>query len=375
MSRFSRTDISPLSRWWWQIDRWILSAVFSLAVIGIILVIAASPAVAERIGTESWHFVKKQTVFLILSMLIITGVSMLPPAQISILSVFGFIGGILILLLLPFIGETIKGATRWISILGISLQPSEFLKPFFIIVTAWILSRKFPNVRSGAVSFLLFLTFASLLVIQPDLGTTVLISVIWGIQLFISGAGIIWIIMLSLLGCLGAVFAYFTFPHFKYRIDSFFNPETVENYQLKKSLDAFSNGKFFGKGMGEGTVKSSIPDAHTDFIFAVAGEEFGIILCLIILALFTLIVLRSFYRIKDENSKFIVIGTVGLASQLGLQAYINMSVTLNIMPTKGMTLPFVSYGGSSLLALSFTVGILLAFTKKKYGFAAEHNDD
>ena len=209
---------------------------------------------------------------------------------------------------------------------------------------------------------------AVLLIIQPDLGTTILVSAIWGTQLFISGANIVWLSMLGGIGISGLFFAYQTFPHFQHRIQAFLNPETTENYQLEKSLDAFANGGFFGKGMGEGSVKYHIPDAHTDFIFAVAGEEFGVIVCLFILCMFAFVVIRSCLRVKNENDKFIVIGVVGLAAQLGLQSFINMSVTLNIVPTKGMTLPFVSYGGSSLLALSFTVGMLLVLTKKRYGF-------
>ena len=368
MTLFSRTDTSILSRWWWQIDRWTLFAILLLALLGMMLVIAASPAVANKINQDTWFFVKRQSVFLILSIIFIFITSLLSPTQVSIIAILGFIGGILILSSLPFLGITIKGATRWISIFGISMQASEFVKPFFIITTAWVLSRRFANIKSGLVSFGLFALFAGLLIIQPDLGTTILISAIWSVQLFISGASIIWLLILGGIGISGLFLAYATFPHFKYRIESFFNPETTENYQLEKSLDAFSNGGFFGKGMGEGTVKTHIPDAHTDFIFAVAGEEFGVLLCLLILGLFSFIVLRSFLRVKDENNKFVVIGVVGLAAQLGLQSFINMSVTLNILPTKGMTLPFVSYGGSSLLALSFTVGMLLALTKKQYGF-------
>lgn len=365
-----RTDTSLFGRWWWTVDRLSLSAVVILILIGAVLVIAGSPAVAHKIGVETYYFVKRQAVFLGLSAVTIVGLSLLDTASIRRIGAAGFLGSFMLLMLVPVLGSEIKGSVRWINLGGITLQPSEFIKPCFALLNAWLLARRvvepgFPGIK---LSVGLYAIVAAFLVCQPDIGMTVTLTGIWIAQLFLAGMPYVLIFLLGGMGIAAGVGAYFALPHVASRINRFLDPEAGENYQVERALEAFASGGLFGRGPGEGIVKRSIPDSHTDFIFAVAGEEFGMLFCFFILLLFTLIVLRSLKRVSHDPDLYVMIAAGGLVTQFGLQAVINMGVALHLLPTKGMTLPFLSYGGSSMLAFGLGVGALLALTRKRYGY-------
>ena len=369
MTVFARSDTSVLGRWWWTVDRWTLTAVGALIVFGIIMALAASPAVAERIGLDYFYFARRQLIYLPIALALMMGASLLSPTGVfraaSItLAIFT------VLVIATFVmGTEIKGARRWISLGPVSLQPSEFLKPAFAVVAAWL----FASARTGAlqhgnlISIGAFGILAGLLLLQPDVGMAVVISAVWSCQFFLAGLPLYWAALLVLGGAGALVAAYFTLSHVASRIDRFLDPSSGDSYQVDRSLEAFMNGGLFGRGPGEGTVKEVLPDAHSDFVFAVAGEEFGLFVCLIIVALFAFVVLRGFTRALQETDLFVLLATSGLVVQFGLQAVINMGSTLRLMPTKGMTLPFVSYGGSSLIAMGLCVGFLLALTRRRVG--------
>ncbi len=366
---FGRTDTSVIGRWWWTVDRWTIGALFLLVGIGILLTMAASPAVADRIGADSFHFIRRQFIFLAPALVMMIGVSLLTPKQVRRLGVVGYAGCAILLIAVLFLGPEVKGATRWINIAGISIQPSEFTKPCFAIISAWMFaeSRLNPGFPGKAIACGLFALTAALLLKQPDVGQTMIISAIWGGQFFLAGLPMVLVLGLVVLAVIGGVGAYFTFGHVQARVDKFLDPSGGDAYQVMTALNAFKNGGIFGRGPGEGRVKLVLPDAHTDFILAVAGEEFGVALCLVVVALFAFIVLRGLSRLMKEENLFVVLASAGLLIQFGLQAIINMASTLRLMPTKGMTLPFISYGGSSMIALALGMGMVLALTRTRYG--------
>lgn len=374
--RLNRTNTTTVGRWWWTVDRYTLVALVVLVGIGAILVTAASPAVAERIGLDRFYFVKRQILFLVLSCAVMFGISLLNEVQVRRLAVVGFIGSLFLMLILPFVGYEVKGATRWVYIAGLSVQPSEFMKPCMAVVMAWIFSEglKTPGFPGYRVAIGMYAFCVLLLLIQPDVGMAVTISVVWGIQFFLAGLPVIFVVILMVLGVAGAFAAYHIFSHVQARIDRFLDPASGDNYQVAKSLEAFQNGGILGQGPGEGRVKLHLPDSHTDFVFAVAGEEFGMILCLMIIALFAFIVLRGFWRVWNGRDLFIMLAVVGLLSQFGIQAVINMGVAVNMLPAKGMTLPFLSYGGSSLMAIALGMGMVLALTRLRYGYRNESHE-
>jgi cell division protein FtsW len=291
------------------------------------------------------------------------------------IAIVGYIIALILLALTLFMGYETKGASRWIRLPGFSLQPSEFIKPTFAVVAAWLFDgqikdKDFPG---NIISTILYMITVSLLILQPDIGMTIVVTLIWGFQLFLSGLSLTLIFGLGIAFVLMAAVAYFSFDHVHDRVQQFLSSDGELSFQVRKSLEAFENGSIFGKGPGEGVVKLHIPDAHTDFIFAVAGEEFGIILCLIIVALFATIVIHSLFVSMKENNMFILLAAGAISASFGLQAIINIASTIHLMPTKGMTLPFISYGGSSLLATAFGMGMLLAITRKNVN--AEDKDD
>ncbi len=371
MSTLTRTDTSVVSRWWWTVDRWMLIAIIAIAAFGAVLTLAASPAVAERIGVDPYYFVRRQFVFLPVAMIVMFGVSLMTPRGVKrlavILAVAAFIGMLATLL----IGEEIKGASRWLSLAGFSLQPSEFAKPAFAVIAAWMFSehREDDRFPGAIIATGLFLVVAALLLLQPDVGMTAVVAAIWGVEFFLAGLPLVMVVALAVTFGGGVVAAYFTFSHVQLRIDRFLDPSSGEGYQVNRALEAFRNGGLFGRGPGEGRVKEVLPDAHADFIFAVAGEEFGLIVCLIILGLFAFIVLRGFSRVLREDNLFVLLAAAGLTAQFGLQVIINIASTINLIPPKGMTLPFISYGGSSTLALALGMGMLLALTRERPGGA------
>ncbi|MBL6941443.1 MAG: cell division protein FtsW [Rhodospirillales bacterium] len=374
MSTLARTDKSLFGRWWWTVDRWMLAAIIAIAAIGALLTLAASPAVAERIGLDTYHFVRRQFVFLPVSMIIMVVVSLMTPRGIRRVAVGCAILAIIGMLATLIAGSEIKGATRWIHTAGFSVQPSEFLKPAFAVIAAWLFaeSNLNSNFPGNKLATGLFIVIAILLLMQPDVGMTAVVAAIWGVEFFLAGLPLVLVVMMAVLFMGGIVGAYFSFSHVQGRIDRFLDPDAGEGYQVMRALEAFRNGGLFGRGPGEGRVKEVLPDAHADFIFAVAGEEFGLIACLVLLALFAFVVLRGFSRVLREDNLFCLLAVAGLLVQFGLQVIINIASNLNMIPPKGMTLPFVSYGGSSTLALAVGMGMMLALTRERPGMGTSH---
>jgi cell division protein FtsW len=370
MITFDRTDHSVFGRWWWTVDRWQLGALAILMLVGTVLITAASPPVAERIGIDdTFYFVERHMMMLAPTIVIMIGVSLLAPRDVRRLALAVFLIATVMVALTLVIGVEIKGARRWIHIPGQQIQPSEFVKPAFAVVAGWLFAkaRTQPGFPGRLISIALYGLTVSLLLMQPDLGMTFVVSAVWFTQFFLAGLNVFLVAMLGIAGVAGLVGAYFVFPHVASRIDRFLDPASGDTYQVSRSLEAFANGGLLGTGPGQGTVKFSLPDSHADFIFAVAGEELGLVFCLLIIALFLFIVLRGFARIFNETSQFVMLSAAGLLMQFALQAAINMGSSLHLMPTKGMTLPFISYGGSSLLALGFGMGMVLSLTRKRYG--------
>jgi cell division protein FtsW len=365
----ARSDRSVLGRWWWTVDRWTLGGIAVLLTLGVFLIQAASPAGATHLGQGSFYFVERHLVQLLIGTMLLIGLSLLNPAQIRFAALILFIVALAMVVATFYIGIEVKGARRWLHLPGFSVQPSEFLKPAFIILCARLFSRKVevPQFPGTIYAAALYALVAAALLCQPDVGMTILVSLVFMAQLLLSGGSLMIIGILALLGVGGIGMAYLLIPHVASRIDRFLKPDSGDTYQIQRSLEAFRSGGWFGVGPGEGQVKMGLPDAHTDFIFPVAGEEFGLIACLIIVALFAFIVLRGFWRLGKETNFFVFLAVSGLLVEFGLQAIINMGSALHMLPTKGMTLPFISYGGSSLLALSISAGMLLGLTRKHSG--------
>ena len=365
--RIAQSDDSVLGRWWETVDRWTLFAVATLIGFGYIMMLAASPAVAERIHVSRDSFIVKQVVFLCLASVIVVSVSLLTPRQVRRLALVGC--GVSIVLTAWTIGHgvDIKGARRWINLPGMTLQPSEFIKPCFAVVTAWLLTelqwgrRVSGMLAAGAVFGLIALLLKS----QPDMGMLAVVGCVFFVQLFIAGLNLVLVGVGA--GAIGAaaVAAYTFFPHVRSRVTRFWDPAAGDNYQVYTALEAFGNGGLLGRGPGEGRVKDVLPDAHADFVFAVMGEEFGLVVCLFVLGIFGFIVLRGLIKLIAEHDLFVVLAASGLVTSFGLQSFINMASSLHLIPTKGMTLPFVSYGGSSVLAIALGIGMLLALTRQR----------
>lgn len=361
-----RRNRGLLANWGWTIDKPLLIAITALMVMGVLLTFSASPAVATRIGFGSYHFIKRHLFFAPLAYGVMIFISMQRLKTIRRTALIGYVIAISLTLLTLFIGEANKGASRWLLIAGFSLQPSEFVKPFFIVTAAWLFdgyhqNKEFPG---NLISMGVFGITALLIVRQPDIGMTLVVACVWLFQYFLSGMPILLIPIAFILGSLSLVGAYFVFPHFQVRLHQFMASGGDVSFQVKKSLEAFQSGNLFGRGPGEGIVRSTIPDAHTDFIYAVAAEEYGVFLCLIIVFLYAFILIRSMMISCKDNNMFIVLSASGLAVSFGLQSMVNMGSTLHLIPTKGMTLPFISYGGSSIIATAIGMGMLLAITRK-----------
>ena len=367
--RFARIDQSQVARWWWTVDRWSLAALGLLIGFGVVMSLAASPPVAERIGYDGLHFVRRHLAMLPLALGLMFAVSLQPPRTIRRIAVIGFAISLVLLGLTFVIGVEIKGARRWINFPGLSLQPSEFIKPTFAVVAAWLFAEQKlrPRFPGNLICIALFFLVVAMLIKQPDIGMAAVVAAVWFAQFFMAGMRLYWVAAGALAGVGGVVGAYMYLPHVRVRVDHFLDPSTGDSYQVNRSIEAFANGGLWGRGPGEGTVKDVLPDAHADFVFAVAGEEFGVVVCLAIVALFAFIVLRGFSRMSQEGSLFVLLAATGLLVQFGLQAAINMASSLHLIPTKGMTLPFLSYGGSSMLALGLGMGMMLALTRRRLG--------
>ncbi len=366
MTAFTRADRSLLGRWWWTVDRWLLAGVALLIVTGVLLMLAASPAVAERIGLDSFYFVRRQALFLPGSLVLLFGFSLVSPRSVRRAAVLMFPLFLAAMVATVLIGPEYNGARRWLSLGGFAVQPSEFLKPVFVVVSAWMFSehQRSPGFPGNHIAISLAVLVLGLLALQPDFGQAVLTGAVWGMQFFLAGLPVIWVVAFALLGLAGLGVAYATVPYFASRIDRFLAPGGGDTYQIETALNAFRTGGLFGRGPGEGMVKQVLPDAHADFIFAVMGEEFGLLASLALVALFAFIVLRAMLSLLQEKDHFVFLAGAGLIAQFGLQALINLGVNLDLLPAKGMTLPFISYGGSSLLALSMGMGMLLSLTRR-----------
>ncbi|MGL4634939.1 MAG: putative lipid II flippase FtsW [Beijerinckiaceae bacterium] len=365
----SRAEPGLMSNWLWTVDRLLLAAIGSLMVCGILFGLAASPSVAERLGLTTFHFVHRQAFYLIPAVIVMFAVSFLSPRYIRRLALLVFVVGMAMVVSTLLFGVEIKGARRWINLgpLG-SLQPSEFVKPAFVVVAAWAFSEgaKRADMPGTLLAILLLPATIVPLIMQPDIGQTMLLSVVWCALFFLAGLHILWVVGLAGLGMGGIVMAYKFVPHVTARVNRFLHDKgTQDSFQVDSAMESFTSGGFFGKGPGEGTVKRYLPDAHTDFIFAVTGEEFGIVVCIILVSLFAFIVLRSLWLASRTADPFCRFAAAGLATLFGMQSCINMAVNLNLMPPKGMTLPFVSYGGSSLISLALGMGFLLAVTRRR----------
>ncbi len=362
----TRVDRGPVARWWWTIDLYFLGAFLALMGLGVILSFAASPAVAERIGLDSYHFVERQIMFMAPALVCMIAVSFLEPKQLRRFALLMLVGAIIMMLAVLFVGLEVKGSRRWLSIAGLTIQPSEFMKPAFVVISAWLFSEhaRRPEVPGNLFAIILFGLVAALLVAQPDLGQTMLISATWGAMFFLAGMPWVWITLLGGVALAGAFGAYTMFPHVALRIDKFLTGEG-DTFQVDTGREAIIRGGWLGQGPGEGTVKRILPDSHTDFIFSVAAEEFGIIACMTIALLFALIVMRGLRFALRERDDFSRLAVAGLVCQFGFQSIINIAVNLQLMPAKGMTLPFISYGGSSLVATAIGTGFVLALTRKK----------
>ncbi|CAL7960065.1 Cell wall polymerase [Alphaproteobacteria bacterium] len=356
---------NPILLWWNSIDNKSFIALLFLILIGLILIATASPVIAAKIGVPHFSFIRKQFYYTLIALPTILFFSIIKENQVKKICFIGLVITIVSLMLLPFVGDETKGAKRWLIILGFSLQPSEFIKPFYTVIVAAIFAEgkikdDFP---SFAICTILHLLIMGLLLMQPDLGMAVTICVVTGVQFFIAGLSLKLVLLLFVLFTSMVYLAYLFFPHVAKRIDHFLGNDLEIGYQVQKSLESYAHGGFLGTGPGEGSVKYALPDLHSDFIFSVAAEEFGIIFCIAILSLIAFIVIKGFINVSKMRNLYRMYAAIGIVMYIAFQSIFNIGVTLNILPTKGMTLPFVSYGGSSLIAMAIAVGIYFNLTK------------
>jgi cell division protein FtsW len=367
----SRAHRTPFGEWWWTVDKLTLAAVGALMLAGVVLSLAASPPVAARLGLDPFYFVNRHIIDLAPAIAVMLAVSFLNPRQIRRLAVIVFVISVVMVALTPMFGAEIKGARRWLVLFGMNLQPSEFLKPAFVILIAWLFgeSAKRPDMPANTFALLMLLMVVALLVLQPDFGQTMLVVLVWSALFFVAGMRMVWVFGIAGIAGFGLLAAYYTVPHVARRIQHFLNPATGDTFNIDIATESFMRGGWFGRGPGEGTVKRILPESHTDFVFAVAAEEFGVALCLVLVALYTFIVIRGLVRAMRNDDHFVRFAAAGLAILFGSQAAINIAVNIHLIPAKGMTLPFISYGGSSMISLAYTIGMLLALTREQPGAA------
>ena len=371
---FARSDRTRIGVWWWTMDRWLLGAVAVLMVLGVTMSFSASPAAAARMNVgDPFHFALRQCVFAAAGATILIGASLLDDRGVRRAAFFIYLAAILIMAALPFIGHSAKGATRWLDLGGFSLQPSEFMKPALIVLVAWMFAeaQKGQGVPGVTIAFALYGVSVALLLIQPDVGQTILISVAFGAAFWMAGVPISWVMGLGVFTVGGLMSTYFLFPHVASRVNRFINPEASDTHQVDRAAEAIAAGGLFGRGPGEGVMKRHVPDLHTDFIYSVAAEEYGLIFSLILIGLFAFLVIRGLHRALKLSDPFQQVAAAGLFVLVGEQVLINVAVNLNLIPTKGMTLPFISYGGSSMLAICLTLGLALALTRSRPGADAQ----
>jgi cell division protein FtsW len=367
LAMVSRAEQTPFAAWWWTVDRQMLAALLGLMLGGIILSLAASPAVAARIGLDPFYFFNRHVAFLLPVIVVMVVTSMLSPRTIRRTALLVFAVSVVLIFITLVYGAEVKGARRWIVILGVNIQPSEFLKPAFVVLIAWLFaeSTKRPEMPANSIALALLMVAVTALVLQPDFGQTMLISLVWGALFFVAGMRLLWVFGLGGAALGGLAVAYMTVPHVTRRIQRFMDPSSGDTFNIDQAIESFLRGGWFGRGPGEGTIKRILPESHTDFVFAVAAEEFGVVLCLLLLALFAFIVLRGLRHAMANEDPFRRFAVAGLSVMFGLQSAINMAVNVHLMPAKGMTLPFVSYGGSSMVSLAWGMGMLLALTRER----------
>ncbi len=368
---FSRTDRSRLAEWWFTVDRQVLVLIATLVGVGLLLSVAASPAIAMKRGFPTYHFVIRQFVFAGLGVCMMLAVSFLSPGNIRRLALVMFIASLAGLIAVLAIGTEINGARRWLPILGQTIQPSEFMKPSFIVITAWLFAqtKHRPDMPALMIACAGLALVAGLIVSEPDIGQTVLIVTVWGALYVLSGQPWLGVAGLAAIAGLGGRLAYEFHPYIKARVDRYFAGSSGDHSQVDRAMQAFMEGGFWGRGPGEGTIKVVLPDAHTDFIFAVVAEEYGIVACLFLLALFGAIAAKAISRAAADADHGNRLAIIGLALVFSIQALINMGVNAGLLPAKGMTLPFISAGGSSTIAVSISLGMLLALTRKRTDLA------
>jgi cell division protein FtsW len=363
----SRAQRTPFGEWWWTVDKLTLAATGALMLAGVVLSLAASPPVASRLGLDPFYFVNRHILYLFPAIAVMLAVSFLSPRQIRRLAIIVFVVSLIMVALTPVYGAEIKGARRWLIVFGFNVQPSEFLKPAFVILVAWLFgeSAKRPDMPANTISLVMLLMVVTLLVLQPDFGQTMLVVLVWSALFFMTGMRMVWVFGIAGMAGAGLMAAYYTVPHVARRIQHFLNPASGDTFNIDIATESFMRGGWFGRGPGEGTVKRILPESHTDFVFAVAAEEFGVVLCLVLVALYAFIVIRALVRAMRNDDPFTRFGAAGLAILFGSQAAINIAVNIHLIPAKGMTLPFISYGGSSMISLAYTIGMLLALTREQ----------
>lgn len=365
----SRAERTLFGEWWWTIDRWLLFSFVTLMVAGILFGLAAYPPVASKLGLSTFHFVNRQAIFLVLAGAIMIATSFLSPRAVRRIALVVFVLGFALVVATLFVGTEIKGAKRWIFIGGLNLQPSEIVKPAFVVMSAWAFSQAAERKDLSVLPILLAVTLLAMIALplirQPDLGQTILIASVWAALFFLSGLHFLWVLGLLGAGALGLFLAYRFLDHATDRINRFLSKGDADTFNTDQALESFYQGGWLGRGPGEGTVKRSLPESHTDFLFAVIGEEFGAVVCLMVVAIFAFIVIRGIVAARENSDPFCRLAAAGLVTLFGLQSFINMAVNLNLIPPKGMTLPFLSYGGSSLLSLGLAAGMLLAVTRRR----------
>ena len=368
---FSRNDQSPVAQWFWTVDRGLLGAALALMGLGVALSFASSPAaiLADESITDPFHYSWRMMVFSGAGLTLMLTSSLLSPRGVRRIAVLALFGAIVVMMALPFIGDTVKGAARWVNFGPFSLQPSEFAKPGLIVFAAWMFAeaQKGQGVPGVTIAFGFYALTVCLLLIQPDIGQTLLITTTFMAVFFMAGVPFKWMAVLASAGMAGLVSLYFVFGHMRDRLSRFFSPETTDTHQIDSAAEAIRAGGLVGRGIGEGVMKRHVPDLHTDFIYSVGAEEFGLVLSLTMISLYAFIVVRGMRRAMKLTDPFEQTAAAGLFMLIGLQACINVAVNLNLIPTKGMTLPFISYGGSSMLAMGLTMGFALALTRRRPG--------
>ncbi len=371
----SRSDSGAVARWWFTVDRLGMSIVFALMAIGVLVSMAASPSVADRLDLDTLHFVRSQLFYISIAAPLMIVVSIFPVTWLRRIAVFGFIASLGLMVGAIFVGPEIKGAHRWINVGLASLQPSELAKPFFVIVVAWFLAERIrrPDMPAHLTAYGVAGVMLLVLLLQPDFGQAILVAVTFGGMLLISGLPWIFVLGLAGLAVAGVSIAYLVMPHVASRIDRFLAPEKGDTFQTDMAMEAFRNGGPMGTGPGGGAAKLVLPDAHTDFAIAVVGEEYGVIACLILVAIIGFLVVRILLRARRESDPFAALGLFGLGTMFGLQAFINLGVNSALLPAKGMTLPFISYGGSSMLGTAILMGFVLGLGRKQQQHAIPFN--